>query len=81
MKTSLLEVILPGLMQVDCQQFLSGVDQFSSDRRGADFPRGVHYCATKELTQGRIFIFLMGGVRKSLGGGCNCLLQHGVWAW
>ena len=50
MKTSLLEVILPGLMQVDCQQFLSGVDQFSSDRRGADFPRGVHYCATKELT-------------------------------
>ena len=26
-------------------------DQFSSDKRGADFPRGVHRCATKELTE------------------------------
>ena len=50
MKTSLLEAILPGLMQVDCQQFLSGVDEFSSDRRGADFPRRVHYCAKGCIT-------------------------------
>ena len=24
--------------------------QFSSDRRGTDFSRGMHWCATKELT-------------------------------
>ena len=24
--------------------------QFSSDRRGADFSRGMHWCATKKLT-------------------------------
>ena len=24
--------------------------QFSSDRRGADFSRGMHWCASKELT-------------------------------
>ena len=24
--------------------------QFSSDRRGADFPRGMHWCATKKST-------------------------------
>ena len=26
-------------------------DQFSSDRRGTDFPRGVHWCAIKEVTE------------------------------
>ena len=30
---------------------LSGANQFSSDRGGADFPRGVHGLATKELTE------------------------------
>ena len=29
----------------------AGADQFSFDRRGTDFPRGVHCCATKELTE------------------------------
>ena len=29
---------------------LPGADQFSSDGRGADFPSGVYWCATKELT-------------------------------
>ena len=29
----------------------TGADQFSSDRTGADFPRGEHWCATKELTK------------------------------
>ena len=24
--------------------------QYSSDRRGADFSRGIHWCAAKELT-------------------------------
>ena len=28
-----------------------GVGQFSCDRRGADFSRGMHWCATKELTE------------------------------
>ena len=29
----------------------SGTDQFSSHNRDADFPRRVHKCATKELTE------------------------------
>ena len=29
----------------------SGMDQFSSHNRDADFPRRVHKCATKELTE------------------------------
>ena len=29
----------------------SRADQFSSDRRGADFPRGVHWSGTKKLTR------------------------------
>ena len=29
---------------------MPGADQFSSDRRGA-FPRGVHWCATKEMIE------------------------------
>ena len=37
----------------DLQQFMTGEDQFSSDRRGADIPRGggVDWCATKKLTE------------------------------
>ena len=31
--------------------FFTGADQFSSDKRGADFPNRVHNCATKELTK------------------------------
>ena len=29
----------------------AGADQFSSDRRVADFPGGMHWCATKKLTE------------------------------
>ena len=35
--------------------FASGPDQFLSDRRGADFPGGVHWCVTKEVA--RVLIF------------------------
>ena len=31
--------------------FGAGADQFSSDRRGADFSMGVPWCANKELTK------------------------------
>ena len=35
-----------------CHDFLvSGVDQFLSDRKSADFPRGVYWCPTKKLTK------------------------------
>ena len=30
---------------------ITGVDQFSSDRRGADFPSGMRLWATKELIE------------------------------
>ena len=33
----------------------SGADQFLSDRRGADFPGGVHWCVTKEAARVPIF--------------------------
>ena len=36
-----------------CFLLFAGADQFSSDRRGADLGGGggVHWCATKELTE------------------------------
>ena len=30
--------------------YTAEADQFSSYRRGAGFPKGVHWCATKGLT-------------------------------
>ena len=40
----------PDLVPVVRGTMLHRGGQFSSDRRGADFSRGVHWCATKELT-------------------------------
>ena len=40
----------PDLVPVVRGTMLHRGEQFSSDRRGADFSRGVHWCATKELT-------------------------------
>ena len=38
------------------KHFQSGADQFLSDRRGADFPRGVHLCATKGAAWAVVFL-------------------------
>ena len=41
---------------MDMFRYDTGADQFLSDRRGADFPRGVHLCATKGAAWAAVFL-------------------------
>ena len=45
------------IAELECLNILyPGADQFLSDRRGADFPRGVHLCATKGAAWAAVFL-------------------------
>ena len=49
------EMTLTGIKFVQ-KDIVAGADQFLSDRRGADFPRGVHLCATKGAAWAAVFL-------------------------
>ena len=54
---------------INQREIYSRADQVLSDRRGADFPEGVHWCVTKEAAQVRIFeliVLIDFGLKRSL---------------